>query len=80
MDQTVQQRTKTADEKFCSECGQIIKVKAEICPSCGVRQLPAPNLTQEKTKFFKGNLVEKLLYFRRDFHSVVCCCKFNSQS
>ncbi|MDR0762239.1 MAG: NINE protein [Campylobacteraceae bacterium] len=29
---------KGADEKFCSECGNIIKAKAEICPKCGVRQ------------------------------------------
>lgn len=25
-------------EKFCQECGEIINVKAEICPKCGVRQ------------------------------------------
>lgn len=29
---------KTADEKFCSECGAVINAKAEICPKCGVRQ------------------------------------------
>lgn len=29
---------KAADEKFCHECGAIIKAKAEICPKCGVRQ------------------------------------------
>ena len=34
---------KAPDEKFCSECGAIIKAKAEICPRCGVRQLPPPN-------------------------------------
>jgi len=26
------------NEKFCADCGQIIHVKAEICPRCGVRQ------------------------------------------
>lgn len=31
---------KAADEKFCSECGAIIKARAEICPKCGVRQMP----------------------------------------
>ncbi|MDR2081868.1 MAG: NINE protein [Campylobacteraceae bacterium] len=36
--------SKGIDEKFCSECGSIIKVKAEICPKCGVRQRPAPNV------------------------------------
>jgi len=25
-------------EKFCSECGNKIKEKAELCPNCGVRQ------------------------------------------
>jgi TM2 domain-containing membrane protein YozV len=34
---------KGADEKFCSECGAVIKVKAEICPKCGVRQIGAPS-------------------------------------
>lgn len=33
---------KTADEKFCTECGAIIKAKAEICPKCGVRQITQP--------------------------------------
>ena len=28
---------KGLDEKYCSECGSIIKAKAEICPKCGVR-------------------------------------------
>lgn len=31
-------RKKGMDEKFCTECGSIIRIKAEICPSCGVRQ------------------------------------------
>ena len=29
---------KAADEKFCHECGKVIKTLAEICPKCGVRQ------------------------------------------
>jgi TM2 domain-containing membrane protein YozV/ribosomal protein S27AE len=36
------EQVKAADEKFCSECGAVIKVKAEICPKCGVRQMSAP--------------------------------------
>jgi hypothetical protein len=35
-------RTKGVDEKFCSECGDAIKVKAEICPKYGIRQAVAP--------------------------------------
>lgn len=34
--------SKGVDEKYCSDCGAIIKAKAEICPKCGVRQMPAP--------------------------------------
>ena len=34
--------TKTSEEKFCSECGAIIKAKAEVCPKCGVRQMASP--------------------------------------
>lgn len=33
---------KAADEKFCSDCGSVIKAKAEICPKCGIRQRAAP--------------------------------------
>ena len=34
-------RTKGLDEKFCGSCGEVIKIQAEICPKCGVRQHPA---------------------------------------
>lgn len=26
------------DEKYCHECGAVIRARAEICPKCGVRQ------------------------------------------
>lgn len=29
---------KTEYEKYCSNCGQVIDIRAEICPKCGVRQ------------------------------------------
>lgn len=32
------QISKQLDEQFCSSCGKPIKIKAEICPFCGVRQ------------------------------------------
>lgn len=32
------EREKKADEKYCQECGELIKLKAEICPKCGCRQ------------------------------------------
>ena len=41
-----------AGEKHCSSCGSVVKIVAEICPSCGVRQNPIggidPNATSEK--------------------------------
>jgi TM2 domain-containing membrane protein YozV len=46
----VSDKTKGPDEKYCSDCGEVINVKAEICPKCGVRQTDAPvsiNLTKE---------------------------------
>ena len=33
---------KQADEKYCGDCGQIIKRRAEICPKCGIRQMDPP--------------------------------------
>lgn len=30
---------KQENEKFCTECGALINIKAEICPKCGVRQV-----------------------------------------
>ncbi len=32
-------KTKSPDEKYCTECGSRINAKAEICVHCGVRQL-----------------------------------------
>ncbi|HBG05684.1 MAG: hypothetical protein A2075_09615 [Geobacteraceae bacterium GWC2_58_44] len=32
------ERVKAQDEKFCHECGEVIRARAEICPKCGVRQ------------------------------------------
>ena len=29
---------KQDNQKYCTECGELINIKAEICPKCGVRQ------------------------------------------
>ncbi len=61
---------KKAGEKFCTECGEVINEKAEICPKCGVRQgsttssnngiVSAPNgktrITAALLAFFLGGL------------------------
>ena len=52
---------KAADEKFCSECGAVIKAKAEICPKCGVRQLPPPGIYISTTPDGKSKLIAALL-------------------
>ncbi len=36
-------RSKGPDEKFCSDCGALIRARAELCPQCGCRQAPAPD-------------------------------------
>ena len=40
------------DEKCCSECGEIIRRRAEICPKCGVRQ--SDSVSQNKLKQIIG--------------------------
>lgn len=32
-------RSRAANEKYCHECGEVIRERAEICPKCGVRQV-----------------------------------------
>ena len=39
---------KQDNEKYCSECGSIINVKAEICPKCGVRQAVPSYITDNQ--------------------------------
>src|SRR5947209_5126234 len=46
-------RARGPDEKFCQECGAVIRAKAEICPKCGVRQ---PG-TAYKVQFEKNRIV-----------------------
>ena len=39
-DEHYYRRQKGSDEHFCRSCGEVIKIEAEICPKCGVRQEP----------------------------------------
>ena len=57
------QKTKKSDEKFCSECGATIKAKAEICPKCGVRQMPLPNPLTATAPNGKSKIAAALLAF-----------------
>ncbi len=52
-------KIKTADEKFCQECGERIRARAEICPKCGVRQPDAdvdPS-NEDAIRQFAGNKI-----------------------
>src|SRR5947209_1490863 len=49
--------SKSANEKFCSDCGSIINARAEICPRCGVRQLPVPGAVGGFTRSGKNRIV-----------------------
>jgi hypothetical protein len=47
---------KQENEKYCSDCGELINIRAEICPKCGVRQLiqPAtisPEIIEQRNKW-----------------------------
>lgn len=54
---------KTSDQKYCSDCGKIIKEKAEICPNCGVRQMPVPNSLTVTAPNGKSKIAAALLAF-----------------
>ncbi|OBZ36075.1 zinc ribbon domain-containing protein [Methanohalophilus sp. DAL1] len=48
-EQNEQKRHKEPDEMFCRSCGIIIKKEAEICPHCGVRNLPGTSPSIKKS-------------------------------
>lgn len=63
MNEALVQRVKGTDEKFCTDCGQAIKAKAEICPKCGVRQLAAPTAFGATAPNGKSKIAAALLAF-----------------
>ena len=62
-------RKKAADEKFCGSCGEIIKIQAEICPKCGVRQKgqPLSKAALLLFTFFLGGLGAHKFYTGRNW-------------
>jgi len=40
------------DSKFCVDCGAQIHARAEICPSCGIRQQAPTALTEEVSNWW----------------------------
>ncbi|WP_046004625.1 TM2 domain-containing protein [Pseudoalteromonas rubra] len=63
MDETIKQRSKEVDEKFCSDCGAVIKAKAEICPKCGVRQSAPPGALGSTAANGKSRVAAALFAF-----------------
>lgn len=59
MEQKIQ-KIKSSDEKFCTECGEIINIKSEICPKCGVRQMASPNTLSGTASNGKNKIVAAL--------------------
>jgi hypothetical protein len=64
-------------EKYCFECGSVIRARAEICPNCGVRQPAAGFGSKNKLvaallaiflggfgihKFYLGKIGQGVLY------------------
>lgn len=67
---------KEAHEKFCQECGKIINIRAEICPSCGIRVLPLPTGNSSKIvaallAFFLGGIGIHKFYLRQPGSGIV---------
>lgn len=63
MSEPVAKRIKDVDEKFCGDCGEIIKAKAEICPKCGVRQIAPPGPFGASAPNGKNRVIAALLAF-----------------
>jgi TM2 domain-containing membrane protein YozV len=54
---------KAIGEKFCSDCGNLINEKAEICPRCGVRQSAPPSSFGGTARNGKSKIAAALLAF-----------------
>lgn len=55
--------TRQRDEKYCAECGNLISVRTEFCPHCGVRQFPAQGYSHSRAPNGKNKVTAALLAF-----------------
>ena len=64
-------QNKGIDEKFCGSCGKIIKIKAEICPKCGVRQRnPLSKAALLLITFFLGGIGAHKFYLGKHWQGI----------
>ena len=54
------QAARSANEKFCFDCGSAINARAEICPRCGVRQHAPPGFIVGSTASGKNRIAAAL--------------------
>jgi TM2 domain-containing membrane protein YozV len=52
---------KQENKKYCTECGVLINIKAEICPKCGVRQITHDTTVNNEITEQRNNWVICLL-------------------
>jgi TM2 domain-containing membrane protein YozV len=62
----------TSDQKICNSCNSIIKIKAEICPHCGVRQRnPVSKTALLLITFFLGSIGAHKFYLGKNWQGVL---------
>jgi TM2 domain-containing membrane protein YozV len=54
---------RSANEKYCMDCGTIINARAEICPNCGVRQMASPGPLGPTTAGGKNRIAAAIFAF-----------------
>lgn len=79
----VQQTTIGPNDRYCKSCGAIINKDAEICPKCGVRQIPVPTVSSGKSRvvaailaLFLGNIGAHKFYLGKTGEGLVYLCFF----
>jgi len=68
--ESAEKKSRAVDEKFCAECGEVIRAKAEICPYCGVRQPGSEGVNKVALlllTFFLGGIGAHKFYFGKNW-------------
>ena len=54
------EKPKSDQEKFCSECGTVINIKAVVCVKCGVKQLTDESVKEQKSSLTTATILAAL--------------------